>query len=235
MAMVVTINQIIEFPDRLEETVVAMENVNIEGERDVAQTKIYSVDSQIPQYDKYAIKHSKRYKIEGRIWGRDFEAILRNFDLAVYKKRQEHRFAFSVAQNKGIYAHAAFKRLKARTAVKCEPVIINLIQAIEIILEDAPGITINAGWFSHIGLPNLDNVLLQGDDVNRSTAWRRYAEAHGVNLANVELIMEDEDFETGLIKVSLSQRGFMLIKRNLSHQKCLQLADRLVNVLFPEE
>ncbi|MFP3340488.1 hypothetical protein R0J91_21090, partial [Micrococcus sp. SIMBA_131] len=77
--------------------------------------------------------------------------------------------------------------LRNGTPVKCEPVEIDLIAAIEVILEANAGIQISSGWFSNLGMPNLRNALLQGDDVNEGADLIRFKETEGASLSNVEL------------------------------------------------
>lgn len=234
MSIVITVNIIDNFPQRnIVQAVVAAETVIIEGERTEAETRIYSTDSSIPDFDKYIITHSQKYQIEGKIWGREFREILRRFQISVYIKNN-FNYALTIGSVKGTFAQSAFRRLSKETTIRCNPLDVDLIEAIENITAARADIYINSGWFSNLGLPNLQNVLLQGDDVNRSPDWERFKRTHGASLSNIELIVEDEDFPTGQVKISLSKRGFLYSKRNMSDAKCLEIAERIINAIYPD-
>ena len=232
MGKVLTMHRIIEFPETLETTVVGQERVTIEGDTADAETRIHETESNVDGYEKYIIRHNQKYTIEGKVWNREFREILRIVQISVFRN-PELNYIFPLGNSKGNYAIASFKRLRNGTPVKCEPVEIDLIEAIEVILEANAGIQISSGWFSNLGMPNLRNALLQGDDVNEGADWIRFKETEGASLSNVELAIEDEDFESGFVKISLSKRGIIYSKKNLPDNKFLELAERIVRLLLP--
>lgn len=233
MSKVITISEITEFPDSFQSTAVGQETILIEGGEALAETRIYpSEENDVVDFQKYMIKHSQKYKIEGKIWNREFREILRTFSISVYKKAG-FSYAVTIGNSRGNIARAAFKRLKNHTNVKCTPVEIDLILAVERIIQSNSGIQINSGWFSSLNLPNLNNALIQGDDVDRSADWQRFKQTQGASLSNVELIVYDNDFPNGYIIISLSKRGFLFCKKNLSNQKYLELTERILNIVIP--
>jgi hypothetical protein len=233
LGKVITISEITEFPDTFESTAVGQETVLIEGGEAVAETRIHPAEANdVEGFQKYVIKHNQKYAIEGKVWNREFREILRTVSISVYKKTGLN-FAVTIGNSKGNFARAAFKRLNNQTSVKCSPVEIDLILAVERIIQSNSGILINSGWFSSLNLPNLNNALLQGDDVNRGADWQRFKDTQGASLSNVELIVYDDDFPNGYIIISLSKRGFLYCKKNLSNSKYLELTERILRIIYP--
>lgn len=239
MGKVLAIFVINEFPEVTTETIVGKEQVTVEGTMADAETRFYVPTEENERndaegYQKYVIKHSQKYSIEGKLWGREFNSILRTMRLAVYKKSDSTaKYAYSVGKIKGSFASSAMKRLKEKTSVKCVPFDVDLIDAIEKIVKSTSGIQINSGWFSNLGLPNLNNVLLQGDDVNRGTEWEKFKKAAGVELSNIELILEDDDFSEGQVKLALSKRGYVFSHSNIPDKKMLELTERIIEIIAP--
>ena len=233
MGKVITLSKITEFPDTFESTAVGQETVLIEGGEAVAETRIYPAEvNDVENFQKYIIKHNQKYAIEGKVWNKEFREILRIVNISVYKKTG-FDFAVTIGNSKGNFARAAFKRLNKQTSVKCSPVEIDLILAVERIIQSNSGIQINSGWFSSLNLPNLNNALLQGDDVNRSSDWQRFKQTQGASLSNVELIVYDTDFPNGYILISLSKRGFLYCKKNLTNNKYLELTEKIIRIVYP--
>ncbi|WJQ82600.1 hypothetical protein [Brevibacillus brevis] len=233
MSMVLTLNKIIDFPDNMDISVIGKETVMIEGKEDTAETRIYKEDDQtkfITGYTKYNVRHSQRYKIEGKLWGREFSQIMRLLKLSVYTNASLE-YAYSIGTIKADFAHSAFSRLRKGTSVKCEPIEVDLIETVEKIIKFAPDIAINSGWFSNLGLPNLNNVLLQGDSVNLGPEWNKFKKSAGASLSNIELIIDDKDFDKNYVKVSLSKRGVIFSHTNLTHKKLLEIAEKIQSIL----
>ncbi|CAH0346749.1 hypothetical protein [Bacillus sp. CECT 9360] len=233
MPRILTINKVIDFPNDIEETVIGKEQVEIEGKTDTAETRIYKgTDDKknIQGYQRFKLKHSQKYKIQGKLWNKEFNHIMRLFTLDVYKS-ESIGYVYSIGSNKADIAHIAFKRLRTGTGVKCEPYEVDLLEAVEKIIKFAPDIKIKSGWFSNLGLPNLNNVLLQGDEVNLGPEWTRFKKTSGAKLSNIELIIDDSDFDNGWVKVSLSKRGVLFSQTNIPHKKMLQIADKIIVIL----
>ncbi|MEK4245299.1 hypothetical protein MKZ20_08140 [Psychrobacillus sp. FSL K6-2684] len=237
MASVLTINKVISFPDKIENTVIGKEEVIIEGKSDVAETsfsKGSDNSKNIEGYNRYIIKHSQKFKIEGKLWDKSFKSILRIMKATVYESKNNRDFLFSIGNLKADYIQSAFARLRSKTSIKSEPLEVDLIEAVEKIILYAPDIKIISGWFSELNLPNLKNVMLQGDKVNLGPEWDRFKTTKGAKLSNIELLIDDADFENGVVTVSLSKRGVIFSRRNISHKKLLQISNKIIGILNKE-
>lgn len=184
----------------------------------------------IENYERYILKHSQKYPIVGVLNQREFKEILRIFSFDVYINSA---FAISYSKHKGKFAHSAFRRLKDTTEFKIIPYQLDLLQSLEKIITSNSGITIKSGWFSNLGLPNLDSVLLRGEDVNQARDWRRFKETGGASLSNIELMVEDNAGQR--IPISLSKNGILYCKRNISPEKSLELTDKIFNIILSED
>ena len=234
MATVLTINKVIEFPKKIENTVIGKEEILIEGKTDIAETSFYKgtdISKNIDGYNRYIIKHSQKFKIEGKLWGKSFKEILRIMQATVYEDKTKNDYLFSIGSRKADYMQSAFARLKSKTAIKSEPLEVDLIEAVEKIIKFAPDIKIVSGWFSKLNLPNLTNVMLQGDKVNLGPEWDRFKTTKGAKLSNIELLIDDADFDNGFVSVSLSKRGVIFSRRNISHAKLLQISNKIIGIL----
>jgi hypothetical protein len=233
MSTVVTINEIISFPETVDETIVGQERVTIEGETATAETRFYVAEDQanmLAGYRRFNMRHTQKYKIEGMLWQREFSAILRVVNMQVYKKAN-YNYVFTMGSAKADISHNALSRLRTETAVKLEPLSVNLIEAIEKILRYAQDIKIVSGWFSNLNLPNLNNALLTGVDANLGDDWRRFKTTQGATLSNIELQITDTDFARGYAKISLSKRGILFSHTNIPTRKILEIAERILAIL----
>jgi hypothetical protein len=234
VASILTVNKVIDFPEQLDETIVGKEQIEIEGSTDVAETKFYKgIDAKknVKGYNRYIIKHSQKYKIQGKLWGKSFKEIMRIMQATVYENKSNRDYLFSIGTVKADYIQSAFARLKKKTSIKSEPLEVDLIEAVEKIIAFAPNIKIISGWFSQLNLPNLSNVMLQGDKVNLGPEWDRFKKTKGAKLSNIELLIDDDDFENGYVKVALSKRGVIFSRRNISHDKLLEISEDIINIL----
>ncbi|RST66245.1 hypothetical protein EJB14_12105 [Bacillus pumilus] len=186
----------------------------------------------ITEYEKYILKHSQKYPIVGVLNQREFKEILRIFSFDVYINNS---YAISYSKHKGKFAQSAFKRLSDTTDFKSDPYELNLLDALENIITSDGGITIKAGWFANLGLANLDSVLLRGEDVDQAADWKRFKRTAGASLSNIELLVEDDAFPNNSIAISLSKRGILYCKRNISPEKSLELTDRIFKIVLGEE
>lgn len=230
--MVITLNTIEAFPYEMPETLTSIEKVSVENETSDAVTKIYCNDEIVREFKKFTVMHHQKVNIQGTIWNRDFNHVLRRFGMKVYAK-ENFKHIITISSSKGEFAHKAFKRLYKTTPVKCIPVDINLIDALPLLVTNTTGITITSGWFSQVGLPNLNNVLLQGVDVNQCEDWIRFKGTSGAKLSNIELLIEDGDFERGNAKISLSARGFLFSKTSMRDEKCIEIAEKIIDLIRP--
>ncbi|WP_438498115.1 hypothetical protein [Paenibacillus sp. IHBB 3054] len=234
MSTVVTINEIISFPDRVNQTIVGREEVDIEGEMAIAETRFNLAEDQegmLEGYQRFNMVHTQKYKIEGKLWQREFNAILRIVKMQMYKK-PNYNYVFTMGSAKADISHNALNRLRAATAVKVEPLDVNLIEVIEKIIRFAPNdIKIVSGWFSNLNLPNLNNALLTGVDANLGGDWQRFKTTQGAMLSNIELQITDTDFSKGYVKIALSKRGILFSHSNISPRKILEIAERILDIL----
>lgn len=183
----------------------------------------------ILNYEKYILKHTQKYPIVGVLNQKEFKEILRIFNFDVYINNS---YAISYSKHKGKFAQAAFKRLSDTTSFKSIPYELDLLDALEKIIRSASGITIQAGWFANLGLANLDSVLLRGEDVNHANDWHRFKRTAGASLSNIELLIQDSSFQNNKINISLSKRGILYCKRNISPEKALELTDRIFKIIL---
>lgn len=234
MGTVVTINELISFPDRVNETIVGREEVTIEGQTDIAETRFNRAEDQegmLEGYQRFNIKHTQKYKIEGKLWNKEFNSILRIVNLQMYKKA-DYNYVFTMGSSKADTSHNALNRLRMGTAVKVQPLEVNLIEAIEKLIRFAPNdVKIISGWFSNLNMQNLNNALLTGVDANLGDDWIRFKDTQGAKLSNIELQITDADFSKGYVKVSLSQRGILFSQTNITPKKILELAERILAIL----
>lgn len=186
----------------------------------------------IVDYDKYILKHTQKYPIVGVLNQQEFKEILRIFSFDVYVNNS---YAISYSKHKGKFAQSAFKRLSDTTDFKSIPYELDLLEALENIITSDSGITIKAGWFANLGLANLDSVLLRGEDVDQAADWQRFKRTAGASLSNIELLVEDVAFPNNKITISLSKRGILYCKRNISPDKALELTDRIFKIILGEE
>ncbi len=231
MGKVVTINQKLEFPSDITETIVTRTKVKIDGIEDVAETRFLTLDQNEGGYDKYKILFMKKCNIGGFLNGQEFNSFLRKYETYAYAN-SEADYIFTVGNIKGCIPRAAFKRLKNTSEVKCSGVEIDLVEAILLLLEANGNITVNSGWFSNLGT-NLRNAWLQGQNVNTNADWIRFKNTEGSELKNIELKIEDDDFEKGYILLSLSSRGFLHTNNSISDIKFLQITEEIIGIIQP--
>lgn len=234
MGTVVTISTIVSFPDRVNETIVGHEQVIIEGETATAETKFYAAEDQaemLDGYQRFNIRHTQKYKIEGKLWQREFNSILRIIKLQFYRK-QNYNYTFTMGSSKADITHNAINRLREATAVKLQPLEVNLIEAVEKFIRYAPNdIKIISGWFSNLNLPNLTNALLTGVDANLGDDWQRFKDTQGATLSNIQLQITDAAFSNGYVRIALSKRGILFSHSKIPTRKVLELAEKILAIL----
>lgn len=234
MSTVVTISTILSFPDMVEETIVGQEQVQIEGEVATAETRFFIAKDQtemLEGYERFNIRHTQKYRIEGQLGLREFKSILRIINLRFYKKNN-YNYTFTMGSSKANITHNALNRLREATPVKLQPFEVNLIEAIEKFIRYSPNdIKIVSGWFSNLNLPNLTNALLTGVDANLGDDWQRFKDTQGATLSNIELQITDNDFNNGYVKISLSKRGILFSHSNITIKKVLELAEKILAIL----
>lgn len=186
----------------------------------------------ITDYEKYILKHSQRFPIVGMINQKEFSEILKIYNFDVYMNGS---YAISYGKHKGKYAQAAFRRLRKTTEFKSAPLKIDLLDALEKIINSDSGITVQSGWFSNLGLPNLDSVLLRGEDANQGSDWQKFKVTQGASLSNIELLIEDDSAKDNKISISLSAAGILFCKKNISPDKALELTGRIFDIILEED
>lgn len=229
MGKVITINRKKEFPNELNNTVETGTKITIDGFDSIAQTKFRPLDEKLGEYNKYKIEFMKKCRMSGYVQGIEFESFLRKYETYAYEN-ENIDYVFTMGNIKGTIPAAAFKRLK-KTEVKCDGIKVNLGKALELLMEENNNITINSGWFSHLGV-NLSNVWLQGQNVDEDSNWGKFLETKGSKLKNIELKIEDDSFEpNGYIFMSLSSRGFLHTNNKISDKKFLDIANEIIIII----
>ncbi|MEB7772436.1 hypothetical protein [Kurthia gibsonii] len=220
--------EIEEIEDEIDEDFVEVLEEDVLEEIDETAFSVPGGD--IVNYQKFKLEHYQKYPIVGIINQKEFKEILRIFKIDVYVN---DKYAISYSKHKGNVALSAFKRLSSTTQFKSKPFELDLLQVLETIINSASGITIQAGWFANLGLANLNSVLLRGEDVNEAPDWQRFKKTKGASLSNIELLIEDASFPNNKVSISLSKRGILYCKKNISPEKSLELTDRIFQIIGP--
>lgn len=229
MGKVITINKKIEFNTNINETVKAVTTVEISGFKENVETKIIPLNQELNEYKVFQIEFFKKYNIEGNVYGRAFNSILRKYS-SLALVGNEKKFVLTLGNAKGIIPRAAFRRLRNDTQVKCASVDVDLIKAIPEILRNIPDTTVNSGWFSELGV-QLRNAWLQGQEVNENPDWIRFLETTGSKLKNVQFKINDDDLEGSSILISLSSRGFIFTTKSISDKKYIEIVDNIIRAV----
>lgn len=230
MGKVITINKKLAFQMRDNQTISTAYKIKVNGEFEDVETKISRVRNDVVgQYKRYNIIFYKKFKIDGAVYGKAFESVLRKYNISLlvndYKK-----FVFSLGMARGVIPRASLKKLKMGTDIQCIEVGVDLIDAIPVILYNIPGLEVNSGWFTRLGT-QLQNALLQGEGVNDNEEWKKFRDLNGSKLTNVTFKVYDEEFTNGYILMSLSSRGFIHTNSGISDSKYIKIAEEIVNVL----
>lgn len=229
MGKVITINKKIEFDSNINEHVKAATIVEINNTKQNIDTKIIPLNKKVNEYKVFKMQFYKKFNIEGNVFGKDFDSILRKYENEVLVDDNK-KFVLTIGNIKGIIPRAAFKRLRKDTKVKCSEINVDLIKAIPEILKEIPDITINSGWFSELGT-QLRNALLQGEEVNQNDDWNKFATTTGSKLKNVQFKINDDDFDGSFILISLSSRGFIFTNKSISYEKYLEIVDNIISAI----
>lgn len=232
MGKVVTINKKIEFDSGISETVSTTTKVEINGFTHDVTTKVIPLDNTLNNYKRFNIEFFKKYKIEGNVYGKPFNSVLRKYNTTALVNDGK-KFVLTIGNVKGIIPRAAFRRLKGDTRVKCTDVEVDLIKAIPQVLNNMPDTTVNSGWFSELGV-NLRNAWLQGEEVNENPEWRNFLDTTGSKLKNVQFKINDDDMEGSYILISLSSRGFIFTTKSISDEKYISIVEEIVRAIDKE-
>lgn len=233
MGKVVTINKKIQFDSDITDVVKAITNVEINGFKDKVETKITPLNIKINNYKQFKIEFYKKFNIEGNVYGKSFNSILRKYN-SIALVDNNKKFVLTLGNVKGIIPRAAFRRLRSDTKVKCEPVDINLIKAIPEITTNIPNAIVSSGWFSELGV-QLRNALLQGHEVNENPDWIKFVKTAGSKLKNVQFKITDEEEEGSYILISLSSRGFIFTNKSISDSRYLEIVDEIIETIDKPE
>ncbi len=226
MGKVITINRKELFPDEITETVVTKNNIKLNGYTDIAQTKFQPLNERLNEFDKYKILFMKKCNIGGFVNGAEFDSFLRKYETYAYANG-EYDYVFTLGNIKGVIPRAALKRLKKSTPVKCSGISVNLVEAIILLIKNSNKISINSGWFSNLGT-DLRNAWLQGHNVDKNADWIKFKNTKGAKLKNIELKIQDDDYPSGYILMSLSSRGFLHTNSSIRDSKFLEIAKEII-------
>lgn len=229
MGKVVTINKKVEFDSNINETVKAITTVEVNGLKDKVETKVIPLSLKINNYNEFKIEFYKKFNIEGNVYGKAFNSILRKYETLALVDDSK-KFVLTMGNVKGIIPRAAFRRLKNDTKVKCVGVDIDLIKAIPEVLNNIPNTTVNSGWFSALGV-QLRNAWLQGEEVNENPDWIKFLETTGSKLKNVQFKIYDDEVDGSFILISLSSRGFIFTTKSISDSKYINIVEEIVEAI----
>lgn len=231
MGKVITINRKVEFQISDEDIISTSYKVKVNGNQEDVETKIKRVaNDTVNSYKRYNIVFYKKFKIDGAVYGKSFESVLRKYNISLLENNDK-KFVFSLGMTRGTIPRAALKKLKSDTTIKCTDVGVNLIEAIPVILANFDNMDVNSGWFTKLGT-QLQNALLQGEGVNDNDDWKKFRDVNGSKLTNVQFkIYDDEISSNGYILMSLSSRGFIHTNSSISDSRYLDIVEDIVNVL----
>ncbi|MGL6025022.1 MAG: hypothetical protein ACRC0F_10450 [Cetobacterium sp.] len=224
----ITINTIEKF-DEIKTKVEASIPKTINGRSATEKIEISNFNYKIEDYKKYKMIYddfhtkTKPIYVNGE-WSNEY---LEKNEFYGYKKNENYFFTISDLSYKTV--QSAIKILKNNTKIKCTPLNISLVKLVESIIKKSE-IEIRAGWFGELGLPNLDSVLLKGDDVNESDDWKKFKSTPGAKITTLEIIFIEGDFEG--FKVTVSSKGFIFLKgKQLTEEESLKLAEIIVELI----
>lgn len=231
MGWVMTINKKEKFVHN-KSVIASSEYVEIEGESTLAETKMIPENILVQGFTKYKVQHHQKYKICGRLGNRDFNSILRTIDIMFYTK-ESLDYGITIGKEKGLITKIAFERLNKKKEICCIlPVELNLVELIPKILNNDSDVYIAAGWFSKLGLPYIDNVMLTGNGVNNSKYWKELSEhiqrKCDAVLSNIELCVITQFRKVG---ISLSKQGFLYTKSQIDEDECLEVICKIINLI----
>lgn len=229
MGKVITINKKVEFDGNISEKVETTTIIEVNNLKENVVTSVIPLNEYINNYKKFKMEFYKKFNIEGKVFDRQFNSILRKYNTTALVE-ESNKFVLTIGSVKGIIPRAAFRRLKNDTAVKCISVDVDLMKAIPEILKNLPNITVNSGWFSQLGT-QLRNAWLQGDEVNENPDWIKFLETTGSKLKNVQFKIIDEDISDTAILISLSARGFIFTTKSIPDSKYISLVDSILSII----
>lgn len=181
------------------------------------------------EYSKYKIEYFRKVNVDAMYKDEPISYIFKRYNTYAFVE-EDYDYVLTVGNVKGIISRQSFEKLKKDTDIKCSPVNVDLVRAIELLIKSDSNITIDSGWFSNLGT-NLSNAWLQGRNVNDNKDWERFKRTKGSKLKNIELRIEDDSADEGYIKVSISSRGFLFTKKQLNDEKCLQITKKILSCI----
>lgn len=228
MGKVITINHKEKFLIKENEILESIRIMRINKEKVSIKTTV-SLLNKTEEYSKYKIEYFRKTNVDAMYDGKPISYILKRYNTYAFVE-DEYKYVLTVGNVKGIISRQSFDKLKKDTDIKCNPVKVDLLKAIELLISSDSSITIDSGWFSNLGT-NLSNAWLQGRNVNDNSDWEKFKKTKGSKLKNIELRIEDDSEEEGYIKVSISSRGFLFTKKQLSDEKCLQITKKILSYI----
>ncbi|MBX9179711.1 hypothetical protein HCG68_01890 [Paeniclostridium sordellii] len=228
MGKVITINYKEKFYIKENETLESIRVMRINKEKVSIKTTVALI-RKTDEYSKYKIEYFRKTNVDAMYDGKSINYIFRRYNTYAFVE-DKNKYVLTVGNVKGIISRQSFDKLKKDTDIKCNPVKVDLLKAIELLISSDSSITIDSGWFSNLGT-NLSNAWLQGRKVNDNSDWERFKKTKGSKLKNIELRIEDDSEDEGYIKVSISSRGFLFTKKQLSDEKCLQITKKILRYI----
>ncbi len=228
MGKVITINHKEKFSMPENEILESIRVMRINKEKINIKTTVALVNK-TEEYSKYKIEYFRKFNVDAMYDGKPISYIFKRYNTYAFVE-EKYKYVLTVGNVKGIISRQSFDKLKKDTDIKCSSVNVDLVKAIELLISSDSNITIDSGWFSNLGT-NLNNAWLQGRNVNDNSDWERFKKTKGSKLKNIELRIEDDSEDEGYIKVSISSRGFLFTKKQLSDEKCLQITKKILSCI----
>lgn len=228
MGKVITINYKKNFSMPENEILESIRLMRINKEKVSIKTTVALVNK-TEGYSKYKIEYFRKTNVDAMYEGKSISHIFKRYNTYAFVE-DGYDYVLTVGNVKGIISRQSFDKLKKDTEIKCNPVKVDLVRAIELLISSDSNITIDSGWFSNLGT-DLSNAWLQGRNVNDNREWERFKRTKGSKLKNIELRIEDDSEDEGYIKVSISSRGFLFTKKQLSDEKCLHITKKILRCI----
>ena len=229
MGISITINKIDEFK-YIESYTEYIQEITLDGRTAREKVILSNENSNEGEYKKFKVKYTKKHhqKRAVNVSGSLVNEWLDDYIFEGYKKSNDYFITVSDIPYRIV--HSGMKKLKKKRKVMCDPLQVNLIEFVEKIITQTTDIEIAGGWFGNLGLPNLDSVKLQGDDVNRSSDWSRFKTTEGAKINSVNLVINTEKFDN--LKLMLSSKGFIYLQTNdLTVVEALELSEYIIELI----
>lgn len=192
-----------------------------QGNQATAQTKLrYLGDSVNLNYEKSHILHESERDLWGRVYGQEFKQVIAINEFHMFSHKQKPHVLFDFKHQLVAQAVRRFKDA---------PGSIFPIQAWEFdlkALENALDGTVTGGWFGSLSIRNVQAAAVFGPEVSTSEDWQRLE-----TLGQLRNITMDLEINGRILRCGLSQRGIVVIFKNLNESESLTIVDQVLDAL----